>query len=169
MSDAVVRPGELDDVPVLLGIYNHQIATSHSTFDLVEQTLEQRVEWFGHYAPDGPHRLLVAEVRGVVVGYATSSMFRAKAAYAPSVETTIYLAADAAGRGIGRTLYGELLRQLEEHPGLHRAYAGVALPNDASEGLHRSLGFTELGTYTEVGHKFGRYVDVRWFERDLGD
>ena len=165
---ARIRPGLLDDLPALLDIYNHQIVTSHSTFDLVEQTLEQRTEWFGHYSPDGPHRLLVADVDGTAVGYATSSMFRAKAAYAPSVETTIYLATAATGQGIGRTLYGELLRQLEAHPGLHRAYAGVALPNDASEGLHRALGFTELGTYTEVGFKMGRYVDVRWYERDLG-
>jgi phosphinothricin acetyltransferase len=95
-------------------------------------------------------------------------MFRAKAAYAPSVETSIYLATDATGHGIGRILYSELLRQLEAHPGLHRAYAGVALPNDASEGLHRALGFTEVGTYTEVGFKMDRYVDVRWYERDLG-
>jgi phosphinothricin acetyltransferase len=162
-----IRPGVLDDLPALLDIYNHQILTSHSTFDLDELTMEQRTEWFGHYRPDGPHRLLVADVDGAAVGYATSSMFRAKAAYAPSVETTIYLAPDAVGQGIGRSLYGELLRQMEAHPGVHRAYAGVALPNDASEGLHRSLGFAELGTYTEVGFKFGRYVDVRWFERDL--
>ncbi|TXL63101.1 GNAT family N-acetyltransferase [Aeromicrobium terrae] len=165
---AEIRPGVLDDLPALLDVYNHQILTSHSTFDLEEMTLEQRTEWFGHYTPDGPHRLLVADVDGRAVGYATSSMFRAKAAYAPSVETSIYLATDATGQGIGRILYSELLRQLEAHPGLHRAYAGVALPNDASEGLHRALGFTEVGTYTEVGFKMDRYVDVRWYERDLG-
>jgi len=129
-------------------------------------TTEGRREWFSHYAATGPHRLLVADVDGRVTGYATSGTFRLKPAYARTVETTIYLDPSATGRGIGSHLYGELL-DVVSAAGMHRAYAGVALPNDASEALHRRFGFRDVGTFTEVGWKQGRWVDVRWYERAL--
>ena len=138
----------------------------HATFDVAPFTVAARRAWFDHYAVRGPHRLLVAEVDGDVAGYATSSTFRAKPAYVHSVETTVYLAPTAVGQGVGSALYGELFRLLGSED-VHRAYAGVALPNDASVRLHERFGFRELGTYTEVGRKFGRWWDVRWFERPV--
>ena len=87
-------------------------------------------------------------------------------AYLHSVETTIYCDPAATGRGLGTALYRELLELLATAD-VHRAYAGIALPNEASERLHRRFGFRELGTYTEVGHKLGRWVDVRWYERPV--
>jgi phosphinothricin acetyltransferase len=100
------------------------------------------------------------------LGYATSSPFRPKPGYVTSVEMTVYLRPDATGRGLGTLLYSELLSALAGED-LHRAYAGVALPNDASVALHERVGFRVIGTYVEVGRKFGRYWDVRWFEREL--
>jgi phosphinothricin acetyltransferase len=161
-----VRPGLAPDLPALTDIYNHYVRTGHVTFDVEEFTVEARREWFDHYAPAGPHRLLVAVDGGEVVGYATSSPHRPKPAYATSVETTVYLHPDATGRGLGTLLYQRLFAALDGED-LHRAFAGVALPNSASEALHRRVGFREIGTYGEVGRKFGRYWDVRWFERAL--
>ena len=161
-----VRPGRLDDLPALTDLYNHYVRDSAVTFDVDEFSVEARRAWFDHYAPTGPHRLLVAVEHDEVVGYATCSPLRPKPAYATSVETTVYLRAGAAGRGLGTLVYRRLFGALAGED-LHRAFAGVALPNDASEALHRRLGFTEIGTYGEVGRKFGRYWDVRWFERPL--
>ncbi|MFG2224043.1 GNAT family N-acetyltransferase [Streptomyces sp. NPDC048644] len=105
--------------------------------------------------------------RGALLGYATSSPFRPKAAYATSVEVTVYCAPHAAGRGIGTLLYRALFAALADED-VHRAYAGIAQPNAASTRLHTRFGFRHIGTYTEVGRKFGRYWDVAWYQKDLG-
>jgi phosphinothricin acetyltransferase len=83
-----------------------------------------------------------------------------------SVETSIYLAPEATGRGMGTDLYAALFAALAEED-LHRAYAGVTLPNTASVALHRKFGFRSIGVYREVGRKFGKYWDVEWFEKPL--
>jgi phosphinothricin acetyltransferase len=162
-----VRPAVEGDLPRLTAIYNHFVEHTAASFEVDQWTVEGRREWFGHYATTGPHRLLVAEVDGRVDGYATSSVFRERAAYARSVETSVYCDPGSVGRGLGTALYAELLDQLRGED-VHRAYAGVALPNDASEALHRRFGFREVGIYTEVGHKLGRWWDVRWYERAMG-
>ena len=102
-----------------------------------------------------------------VLGYATSSPFRPKPAYSTSVEVSVYCAPEAAGRGIGTLLYKALFEALEGED-LHRAYAGIAQPNEASARLHARFGFRHIGTYEEVGRKFGRYWDVAWYEKKLG-
>ena len=162
-----IRPGREDDVPALTRIYNHFVEHTHVTFDLEPFAVEARLEWFGHYAGSGRHRLLVAESADTgVVGYATSGCFRDKPAYAPSVETTVYCAPEVAGRGIGSSLYSALFEALARED-VHRAYAGVALPNAASLALHRRFGFVEIGTFREVGRKFGTWWDVTWLERGV--
>lgn len=100
------------------------------------------------------------------LGYATSSALRAKPAYATSVEVSFYLAPDAGGRGIGTLLDKTLFEALaEEDP--HRAYTGTVPPNEASVRPHERFGFRHLGTYREVGRKFGQYWDVDWYEKEL--
>jgi phosphinothricin acetyltransferase len=150
---------------VLTDIYNHYVVNSHVTFDLEPYTVEARRQWFGHYG-SGRHRLLVAVDGAGVLGYATSGPFRDKAAYATSVETTVYCHPEAVGRGVGAALYDALFPVLSSED-VHRAYAGVALPNDPSLSLHRRFGFTEVGTFREVGRKFGRWWDVTWLERPV--
>jgi phosphinothricin acetyltransferase len=164
-----VRAGTNDDLPALTALYNHYVEHDHATFDITPFSVEQRRGWLAHYADSGPHRLLVADDGGGgdLLGYATSSRFRDKAAYDTSVETTIYVDDAAVGRGVGTALYTALFDTLRTE-GLHRAYAGIALPNDASMALHRRFGFVEIGTYHEVGHKLGRYWDVCWLEKALG-
>ena len=162
----VTRPGRVDDLPVLTRIYNHYVENTHVTFDLAPFTVEQRREWFDHYGDGGRHRLLVAVADGDLIGYATSGRFRDKAAYDPSVETTVYCAPDAVGRGAGSALYEALFAELAGED-VHQAFAGVALPNEASLRLHRRFGFAEIGTFREVGRKFGRWWDVTWLQRAL--
>ncbi|MYU51938.1 MULTISPECIES: GNAT family N-acetyltransferase [Streptomyces] len=102
-----------------------------------------------------------------LLGYATSGPLRPKAAYATSVEVSVYCAPRAVGRGIGTLLYQALFDALADEA-VHRAYAGITQPNEASARLHARFGFRHLGTYGEVGHKFGRYWDVAWYEKRLG-
>jgi phosphinothricin acetyltransferase len=166
LTPSVVRAAQLADVPALTDLYNHYVRTSGVTFDTTPFTIEERGGWFDHYATTGPHRLLVAVEDDEVLGYASSSPFRPKPGYVTSVETSVYLRPDATGRGMGTLLYRALFDAIAQED-LHRAYAGVALPNDASVALHERLGFRALGTYVEVGRKFGRYWDVLWFERAL--
>lgn len=109
---------------------------------------------------------LVAELDGNVVGYASTSPMRDRAAYRWSVETGIYLDAKAQGRGIGRQLLKAHLDLLERQ-GFVTAIAGVSLPNEASVALHEKLGFTLSGIERGVGFKFGQWVDVGRWQRDL--
>jgi phosphinothricin acetyltransferase len=110
----------------------------------------------------------VARDGDAVLGYATSSPYRPRPAYGPTVETSVYLGPEHTGRGIGRTLYETLLSALEGED-VHRAVAGITMPNPASERLHERCGFRHVGTFSEQGRKLGRYWDVAWFERIFED
>ena len=101
MGEAAIRPGCTEDRPDLTALYNHYVVSSTVTFDIEPFEVEQRRAWFDHYETVGRHRLFVSDSAGRVVGYATSSEFRGKPAYDPSVETTVYVAPDFTGRGIG--------------------------------------------------------------------
>ncbi|WP_237554860.1 MULTISPECIES: GNAT family N-acetyltransferase [unclassified Streptomyces] len=164
-----VSPGKEADLGALTDIYNHYIRETAVTFDVTPVTPDERRPWLLSHPEDGPHRLLVARAPGSggqVLGYATSSPFRPRASYATSVETSIYLARGAGGRGIGTLLYTRLFEALRGVD-VHRAYAGVTLPNAASVRIHCRFGFRQVGVYEEVGRKFGIYHDVAWFEKPL--
>jgi phosphinothricin acetyltransferase len=166
MDQVAVRPGRDEDVPALTELYNHYVVNTAITFDIEPFTLAERADWFAHYRLAGPYRLYVAAIGDTVVGYATSSPFRQKAAYATTVETSVYCHPDFTGRGIGSALYAALFEGLSGED-LRRAGAGITLPNDGSLALHRRFGFREVGVHTEVGRKLGRYWDVLLMERPL--
>ncbi|MCX4859532.1 GNAT family N-acetyltransferase [Streptomyces canus] len=171
-TEVQVRTGAEGDLGALTDIYNHYVRETPITFDTAVFTPEERRPWLLSHPEDGPYRLMVATATDPtgtsqrILGYATSSPFRAKPAYATSVEVTVYLAPDAGGRGIGTLLYKALFEALAAED-LHRAYAGIAQPNEASRRLHERFGFRHVGTYEEVGRKFGRYWDVAWYEKAL--
>ncbi|WP_184824086.1 GNAT family N-acetyltransferase [Streptomyces griseomycini] len=167
-AEVQVRPGVEGDLEALTDLYNHYVNETAITFDTALFTPEERRPWLLSHPVDGPYRLLVATGADPrrILGYATSSPFRAKPAYATSVETTVYVAPDAGRRGVGTLLYRGLFEALAGE-GLHRAYAGVAQPNEASTRLHERFGFRHVGTYREVGRKFGRWWDVAWYEKEL--
>jgi phosphinothricin acetyltransferase len=162
-----IRPARDGDLPAIVAIYNHYIVETAISFDLDPYTLDERRPWFAQFEDSGRHRLLVADDGGEVVGYAGSHQFRTKRAYDTSVETTVYCAPDAVGRGIGRQLYAALFDLLAGED-IRSMIAGITLPNDASVALHESFGFTPAGVMHDVGRKFGRYWDVGWWERVLG-
>jgi phosphinothricin acetyltransferase len=167
-ADILIRPGVEEDLAALTALYNHYVRETPATFDTEPFTPQERRPWLLSHPEDGPHRLLVAcgGADGQILGYTTSSSYRAKPAYATSVETSVYIAPHAVGQGLGTLLYARLFELLRGQD-LHRAYAGIALPNDASVRLHERLGFASTGTHREVGRKFGRYYDVGWFEKPL--
>ncbi|WP_330458364.1 GNAT family N-acetyltransferase [Streptomyces sp. NBC_00820] len=173
-TEVQVRPGVEADLDALTALYNHYVRETAITFDTAVFTPRERRPWLLSHPEDGPHRLMVATDTDSqeILGYATSSPYRPKPAYATSVETSVYVAPDslrggtAGRRGIGGLLYAALFKALAEED-VHRAYAGIAQPNEASERLHARFGFRHVGTYREVGRKFGHYWDVAWYEKDL--
>ena len=168
MEDVRIRHCAPGDYNAIVEIYNHYIQNSHSTFDTTPYSIGERAPWFSQFNESGPNQLMVADKDGTVVGFCCSTPFKNRTAYDISVETTVYMSAEAAGQRIGKSLYETLLKNLSGI-GLHGAYAGVALPNDASVNLHESLGFRKVGIFKEVGWKFGKYWDVAWFELRLQD
>jgi phosphinothricin acetyltransferase len=166
MAEATIRSATRADLPRLTEIYNYYIDNTPITFDIDRYTVETRTPWFEEHSERGRHRLLVAEQNEIVIGYASSGRFRSKAAYNPSVESSIYCVPEATGRGIGSKLYAALFEALAAED-INRIVAGVTIPNDASLALHARFGFRVIGTFTEVGRKFGRFWDVTWLERPM--
>ena len=166
MSGVVIRTAGQSDLPALTEIYNHYVVHTTITFDLVPLTVEERRPWFDAHAIDSRHRLLAAEEAGRVVGFASTSRFRPKAAYDTTVEASVYCSPEAVGRGIGRALYQNLFESIAGED-INRIVAGVTLPNERSIALHQRFGFQPVGTFSANGRKFGGYWDVVWLERPL--
>jgi len=162
MGDAIIRRAAAGDHPAILAIYNHFVEHDVSTFDV--EPLDELPGWVSSAGRSGPHQLFVAEVGHAVVGWCVSSRVRQKPAYAQSVEVTVYLDPPYAGQGLGTRLYAALFEALDGS-GVHRAYAAIAGDNPVSVGLHERFGFRHVGTWSEVGFKFGSYVDAAWYEK----
>ncbi len=167
-NTALIRHAADGDLDPLVRIYNHYIENTSVTFDTTPFSVPERIAWFTSFSEDGPHRLLVAERDGGMLGFASSSPFKRRPAYDTSVETSIYVDPGAIGSGVGTALFGALLEHLVADDRLHRAYGGISLPNAASIALYEKFGFELAGTYREVGYKFDKYWDVAWYEKNLG-
>lgn len=166
MAEAMIRPARRADLPALTEIYNHYIVNTAITFDTQPFTVEERAAWFDLHEQKGRYRLMVAQQSGRAVGFASTGPFRVKPAYDTTVEITIYCGPGARGRGLGTALYSALFKALEGED-IHRAVAGITMPNDASIALHKRFGFTEVGVFSENGRKLGRYWDVLWMEKRM--
>ena len=168
-SDAATKPPQQirrateSDLDAINRVSNHYIETTHLTFDTETYSSSKRREWFARFADTGRYQLFVAVRGSDFLGFAHSGPLRDKGAYDTSVETTVYLDPEARGVGTGTRLYEVLLDALRAED-VHRAYAGLALPNPASAAFHERFGFREIGTYHEAGRKFGRYWSVCWYE-----
>lgn len=157
----VVRDATSRDLPAVKAIYDEQVRGGIATFDLEPPPLD-----YWQQRLDADH-LLVAVDAEEVLGYAYASTYRPRPAYDRTREVSVYLAADARGRGVGRALYDVLLGRLRDD-GVHTVLAVVALPNPASEALHRSCGFERVGVLPEVGFKLGRWIDTAFYALVLG-
>jgi phosphinothricin acetyltransferase len=153
----MIRPATPSDAAALAAIYNPFVV--HTTITFEEQQVRppemaRRVEETLAVLP-----WLVEELDGQIVGYAYASPWKARSAYRFTVESTVYVAPDAARRGIGERLYRALLDDLRKR-GIHTVIGLIALPNDPSIALHEKLGFVKAAHLKEVGRKFDRWVDV---------
>lgn len=157
----VIREARIGDLSAMLDIYNDSVRTTSATFDIEEQTLEQRANWFSHYG--GQYPLLVAEIGNCVAGYASLSLYREKAAYQRTTESSVYIDEAYRGRGVGKALMVDVLKRAAEL-GYHTVIAGITEGNEVSKQLHASLGFEYVGCFREVGHKFGQWQDVHYYQ-----
>lgn len=160
-----IRSAHPADAAAIAAIYNHYVATTTITFEEAEldagemanritKVISSKLPW------------LVIEDEGKVLGYAYATKWKERSAYRFSVESSIYLHQDACGKGHARLLYQHLINLLRQS-GVHLVIGGVALPNEASVGLHERMGFQRVGAFKEVGRKFGRWIDVSYWQLQL--
>lgn len=161
-----LRVASAADAAALAAIYAPVVAHTAISFETeppdaaemrarVEKTAQAGLPW-----------LVAEDAAGSVCGYAYAGRHRERAAYQWSVDTTVYVREDRRGQGVGRALYGRLLPLLAEL-GYGQAFAGIALPNAGSVGLHEAVGFEAIGVYRRVGFKLGAWRDVGWWQREL--
>jgi phosphinothricin acetyltransferase len=162
----IIRPADATDLDSLHSLRNHYICNSYATFDEGLMSKEAVNAWMGSFGRSGPHRLYVATDAGRLLGFAGSQQYRNHPAFRKTIETSIYVAPGAVGRGIGSALYENLFKELSGED-LHRAVVGISLPNDASVRMHRKTGFTEVGTFAEYAIKHDSYVSSVWMQRAL--
>jgi L-amino acid N-acyltransferase YncA len=161
----LIRPAASADAPALVEIYRPLVERTTISFELEAPTAAQMRSRIARIRARYPW--LVAVDRALVVGYAYASAHRERPAYAGSVDVSIYVGEADRGNGVGRALYGALFAELERNGTFHRAFAGIALPNEPSIGLHEKFGFELVGIYREAGKKFGRWIDVSWWQRGI--
>jgi L-amino acid N-acyltransferase YncA len=160
----IVRPATADDLPGAAAVYDEQVRTGISTFDLEPPPVSY---WEHHLTSTEPgDHFLVADDGGALVGFAYSTAYRPRPGYRLTRETSVYLSERARGQGLGRRMYDDLLDRVHSD-GIHVVLALVALPNPASVALHEACGFEHLGTMREVGRKFDRWLDTAWYQKVL--
>jgi L-amino acid N-acyltransferase YncA len=155
-----VRVAWREDAPRIAAIYAPIVSDTVISFETQPPSAAAMADRIAATLPS--HPWLVATLAGAVVGYAYASQHQPRAAYRWSVNVTAYVAVSQRGKGVGRRLYGALIGILRAQ-GFRSAFAGIALPNDASVGLHEAVGFTPLGIYRDVGFKLGAWRDVGWW------
>lgn len=156
-----IRPVTAADAAAICEIYNHYVTTTGISFELEPVSVEQMTQRINDIA--SRYVWLVYEEQGRVLGYAYASQWKPRLAYRHSVESSVYLAADSGGKGVGALLYGALFAQLKQRE-VHVIMAGIALPNAASIGLHEKMGFVKVGHFKEVGNKFDQWLDVGYWQ-----
>ena len=162
-STIEVRAATADDLAAAAAIYDEQVRTGISTFDLEPPPLSY---WQHRLASTEPGDHFLVADDGDIVGFAYSSAYRPRPGYRLTRETSVHLAERARGCGLGRRLYDDLLARVRAD-GIHVVLALVALPNPGSVALHEACGFEHLGTMREVGRKFDRWLDTAWFQLSL--
>lgn len=155
-----LRPAESRDAPALAEIYAPSVLQRPTSFELRAPDAAEMAARLAQVTALWPW--LVAEGGGEVLGYCYASPFAEREAYRWSVTVSAYVREGWHRQGIGRRLYG-LLFDLLRRQGAVNAFAGITLPNEASVGLHRALGFEPVAVYPRVGFKLGRWHDVGWF------
>ncbi|MFZ0830005.1 MAG: N-acetyltransferase family protein [Thermoplasmata archaeon] len=156
-----IRPARRDDAEAMREIYNDAVQTTTATFDTEPRSESEQLEWLERH--DAQHPVLVAELDHRVLGWVSLSPWSERRAYTRTAEVSVYVGAEWRNRGIGRALLAQILADAQR-VGLHTILARVAEGNPQSRELHVRTGFTTVGVMHEVGHKFGRLLDVELLE-----
>lgn len=164
MDGALLRVASVDDAEAIRRIYNHEVEHTTHTFDLVPRTLADQRAWLRQR--EGVLGVIVAEIDGAVIGFASLSEYRPRPAYRTSVESSVYVDTAARGKGVGRLLLEELI-ELATARGFHTMIARIAGGHEASTQLHVAAGFVTVGVEREVGRKFGVWLDAVVMQRML--
>ncbi len=157
-----VRHATEEDLPAILNIYNDVIVNTTAVYDYETHTLSMRTAWFNAKKEQG-WPVFVAEEHGDILGMSSIGPFRAWAAYQYAVENSIYVAAPARGKGIGKLLMPPLI-DASKQLGLHTILAGIDAGNEASIRLHRYFDFEEVAHFKQVGWKFDRWLDLKFLQ-----
>lgn len=158
-----IRKAEERDLPEMLAIYNYEVINGVATFDMQPKILEERKVWFDEHNVEN-HPLIVAEVDGMVAGYASLSSYRPKEAYSSTVELSVYIGETYRRQGIATELMREILKLAKQDERTHLVVSVITGENDASVKLHEKYGFTFCGRVHQVGFKHGRYLDIVTYE-----
>jgi phosphinothricin acetyltransferase len=158
---SMIRDALPADAAWVAAIYNHYVETSIVTFATAPVSESDMAAEIA--AADAEHPFLVCEREGKVRGYALATAWKSRCAYRRTVETSVYLEPENTGAGRGTLLYAALLDRLRD-AGLRTALGGIALPNDASVRVHEKLGFTKVAHLEKVGDKFGKEIDVGYWQ-----
>ena len=158
---ANIRAATIQDLPAITEIYNEAILTTTATFDNETKTVAQREPWFK--AHDLRHPILVAEIDGAVIAWASLSQWSDRCAYADTAELSIYVRETFRNRGLGKQLMAAVM-DAGERCGLHTVISRIEEENQVSIHLHEQCGFEDIGVMREVGRKFGRLLDVRMMQ-----
>jgi phosphinothricin acetyltransferase len=153
-----IRLATAHDLPAINDIYNHYVRTSTTTYQEVESSMQERLEWFTSREPR--HAVTVYEADDDrVLGWASLNVFRARSAYRFSAENSVYVHKDHIRKGIGDALLADSIDRAKQH-GFRTILAGIDAEQTASIAIHAKHGFVECGRMKQVGYKFGRWLDV---------
>lgn len=161
MEAVLIREARAGDLKAINDIYNHYVLHSTCTYQTEPSSFEERQKWFEEHKP--PYAVTVVEMDGKVVGWGSISRFHPRAAYGKTVENSVYLHTDWLGKGIGKTLLKDLIERTKK-AGFHTIVAIISADQTPSVKLHQSLGFAQVGDFKQVGNKFGRWLDVVYWQ-----
>ncbi len=168
MSELIIREATPTDAAAICDIYNPYIEYTTISFEEQPISVTEMAERIAGTQAQGLPWLVAQAEDGELFGYAYANRWRVRPAYRHSVEASIYLRQATVGRGLGKQLYRELLQRLSAL-GLRTVIGGVAQPNPASDALHCALGFKQVASFEQVGRKFGRWLDVAYWQLALVD
>jgi len=163
-----LRPATVADAAAIASIYAPYVVSSSATFETEPPSAKEMRARIAAAADIYPWIVCVDTESGVILGYAYASAFHKRTAYRWAAETSVYVAGNFQGQGVGRMLYPALLATLREQD-FAQALALISLPNDSSIKLHESFGFRRSGVFREVGFKNNRWIDVGIWQRELAE
>ncbi|MFC5480538.1 arsinothricin resistance N-acetyltransferase ArsN1 family B [Massilia suwonensis] len=165
MTTRTIRSASPADAEAVCAIYNHYVDNTTISFEEAPVAPGEMAERIADVASLNLPWLVMCE-DDKLIGYAYATKWRARAAYRFAVESSVYIDCDYAGKGAGTALYEALLMELRRRE-LHLVIGGIAQPNEASVRLHERLGFIKVAHFSEVGLKFGRWIDVGYWQLKL--